>query len=292
MASIFIKEITTIVDKDLDGFFEILKAIYEIRREEMGKAKLAIDHLLESHPYPPNSVDQWIEEFLAFGNGPRQEMFTLYLRLDINHYLTKNKHPEHQSKLRNKLLLLSKCTNFYNNVRHLGTGLWALDNGDKNLAIFELNSCAKFELVFENPKEIVKIIIESLFMSHHAREALIMSKTFSYQPVESYDNPYGHLLIITKQFSEALKYERIFKDNETYMAILEQFFEACQTHGALKTISLFNLSIDEETMLNEIRSRSLSRPVTPVKRGRVQKLNRERDVDSPARNTRSRNKKK
>lgn len=331
-----------IVNQNLDWFLKkVLSDNYDRRRQLMSEANKevqpipAIDYVLKTcisqeAKYPPESHTQWHEYFLKLESGYShvfQQLLLIYLKLDISSYLalreresTTGRQTRAKDKTElaileaslNKLLTIPQAFDFTSSVVKLSTGLWALDNEQTNLMISCLSDPAiNLSSYFESSRELVKIIVGSLYISCNPRMALYISKIHRYENWdEDYDSLYAFLLISSGQLIEALKYERMFVDHENYNEILQKFFELCSKCDVTKSLNCLNLSVDEEEILNQhllVESRPVTpsnihqaRHVTSSAKSKHTPRNRSTQVvqripsfnDSPARNTRSARKKK
>lgn len=335
------KFITKIVTDKLDWFFvKDLRNQYDKRRETLLEAKTTsipvIDYILQNYvdpnaSYPPPSTSVWLSYVLTSNDSDKNQVIKQillnYLKLDIRNYLTqKETSTRTRTKDKNELSTLeitfkgltelAEKFDFKTTIIHLSTGLWATDNEQTVLMMSSLcNPSINLEDYFNSPREMVRLIIDSLVVSHQPRLALFMSRVHRYDPSNSdFDNVYCFLLIITGKLSEALKYTRMFSEKENYHDVLERFFDWGSEYDLIKSIKCLNLSEEEEEILNEILTIRSSRPVTPSgsqikhqtdKTGttstpkhkprsrNIQSLQRNTSMsDSPARNTRSARKKK
>lgn len=334
------KLITEIVCDKLDWFFvKDLRNQYDKRRETLLEAKTmsipVIDYILQNYVdpnaiYPPPSTSVWLNYVLTPNESDKnqviKQILLIYLKLDIGNYLTqKETSTRTRTKDKNELSslecafkglsLLSEAFDFRNSIIHLSNGLWATDNEQLDLMTSSLCSPSiSLEDYFTSPREMIRLIIDSLVISHLPRMALFMSRVYKYDPSNSdFDNVHCFLLLITGKLSEALKYTRIFSDKDNYHEVLERFFYWCSEYDFIKSIKCLNLSEEEEEYLNEILTTRSSRPVTPSgtqdrqtdktsrtstpknksRNRNIQSLQRNTSIsDSPARNTRSARKKK
>lgn len=313
-----------VVNESLDWFFKrVLNEHYESRRHVLSQTNeefiTAIDYIMTNHiddkaSYPPESAEQWVNYYKKL-KSPFKNILLVYLKLDINSFLShKDRSRVHHKTeivaLENtlkELLIIPKSLDFSNSVLHLATGLWALDNDDTNLTISSLsNPSINLSSYFDPPKNMIKIIVDSLIISHKPQIALFLSKIYRREDWdENYDEIYPFLLISSGQLIEAVRYERLFSNRPNYNEILHRFFEMCSKWNVTKSLNRLNLSIEEEEVLNlhitmesrsvtpsgtqTIRHKSSSKP-KPRNRS-IQVVQRTPSFnDSPARNTRSRKK--
>ena len=210
-----------------------------------------------------------------------QQLLIIYLKLDIENYLSvrerestsgKQTRSKDRAELAilegalNKLAKLSYSFDFSNSVVKLSTGLWAMDNDQLSLMVSCLSDPAiNLSHYFETSKNLVRIIVGTLYHCGNSRMALYMSRIHRYENwEEDYDQIYASLLIGSGQLVEALKYERMFVDQENYHEILQRFFELCSKLDATKLLTCLNLSIEEEEVLNQHLVIESSRPATPA----------------------------
>lgn len=317
-----------IVPEYFDWFLKsVLKDHYDKRRQALIEANEetipAIDYIFKTYigkekTYPPESSAQF-NKYLLRLDSERSKVFKqlilIYLKLDTSRHLLQ-KENLNKSRTKDKAELvafenaLSRLQSFPhafdipNSILHLSTGLWAVDNEDTNLTISSLsNPSIDLSNYFEKPQEVTSIIVDSLIIGHQPRIALFMSKIYRYESwYEKYDAIYAFLLVSSGLLIEALKYERLFSDREDYHEILQRFFKLCSEWNVTKSLNCFNLSHEEEDVLNQ-HLISESRPVTPSgtksssrpkpRNRRIQVVQRTPSFnDSPARNTRSARKRK
>lgn len=339
-----------IVTENLNWFIaKVLKEFYDKRRQILNDSSKdvqpipAIDYVLrtcinQEAIYPPESVEQWHEYFhkLEYGySNVFQQMLLIYLKLDISNYLTIREREStmgRQTRAKDKaelatleailvkLIAIPNAFDFPNSVIKLSTGFWALDNEQASLMISCLSDpSVDLSNYFESPKEVIRLIVGSLFIGCNPRMALFMSRIHRYENCDQdYDPLYAFLLISSGQIIEALKYERMFMNNENYHDILQRFFELCSKWDVIKLLNCLNLSIEEEEVLNQyivessrpvtpsntqqirVRTNSISHATTPTRHTKHTPRNRSVQAlqrlpsfnDSPARNTRSARKKK
>lgn len=326
------KLLVKVVGEPLEWFLKtFLKDHYNKRRQTLSdsnkKSILAIDYILktcidvEAH-YPPESVAQWNDYFANLESGNSKvfkQILLIYLQLDIRGYLiqkesasrTRTKDKTELASLEQALISLQSipCAfDFSSSVVNLGTGLWSVDNENPDLIVSSLSHpTINLANYFESPKTVTNIIVNSLVDSHRPRLALFLSKIHRSENWDDhYDAIYAFLLVSSGQLTEALKYERMFSESKNYQDILQNFFQLCSEWNSIKSMNCLNLSAEEEDVLNQ-HLISLSRPETPSGKQSVGKNSRpkprHRSVqkiqkipfslnDSPARNTRSANKKK
>lgn len=325
------KMLLKVVSEPLDWFFgTILKDHYDKRRETLSdsnkKAILAIDYILKScidedAQYPPDSAAHWNNYSASLESGSSKvfkQILVIYLQLDIREYMAQKENSVRartkdkvelaslESAIKN-LQSLQYAFNFPNSIVHLGTGLWAVDNEQTDLIVSSLsNPSINLANYFESPKNVTSIIVESLVLSHRPRLALFLSKIHRPENLDDhYDAIYAFLLVSSGQLTEALRYERLFSENKNYQEILQSFFQLCSEWNQIKLLNCLNLSAEEEEVLNQ-HLISLSRPVTPSgkqsegrtsrPKPRIRSIQKIQKIpsfnDSPARNTRSANKRK
>lgn len=343
---------TKLVSNNLDWFFKkFLIDHYSRRRQTLVESNKevqpvpAIDYVLKTcisdeANYPPESIVQWHEYLVKLGSGYShvfQQLLLLYLQLDISNYLTLRERESttgRQTRAKDRAELntlettlaqldsISHAFSFTSSTVKLSTGLWALDNDQVNLMVSCLSDpSVNLANYFETPKDLIKNIVGTLYVCCDPRMALYMSKIHRYENEdEDYNSLYAYLLLSSGQLVEALKYERIFVDQENYHEILQRFFELCSKCDVNKAFNRLNLSEHEEEVLNQ-HFMIESRPVTPanvqtkhvsisasattmgtasVSKPKLTPRNRSTQViqrmpsfnDSPAKNTRSARKKK
>lgn len=284
------------VDDTIDWFLKkVSKETYDKRRQLLSESSNeihpipAIDYILQSciKPdinYPPQCMQEWHQYFTKLGSGYShvfQQTLLVYLKLDIRNYLAFREREsttgrQTRSKDKAELQALAEALNrleripvafdFTNSVIKLSTGLWALDNEQPGLMISCLSDPAvSLSNYFnaESSKELMRLIIGSLYLDGNPRMALFMSKIHRHDNWdEVYDPLYAFLLINSGQLIEALKYERTFMDQDNYSEILQSFFELCSKCDVTKSLNCLNLSVEEEEFLNQHLIIE-SRPVTP-----------------------------
>lgn len=350
------KRIIQVVGENLDWFMKrILSEHYERRRQVLRDGHQenelipAIDHIIkacvgEKFQYPPESIAQWHEYFFKLGSGYShvfQQLFIIYLQLDIASYLSmreresktgRNTRTKDRSDLMileatlNELKKLLQINDFPRPLVKLSIGLWSMDNDHLNAMIKNLSDpSVQLANFFESPKEVTRIILDTLRQCGNPHMALFMNRVHRYENWdENYDPVYSDLLLSSGQLLEALKYERNFLDRENYHEILQGFFELCSKLGVIKSLERLNLSEEEEEILNQhlphpdslnssravtpstsqhmLKRVTISETVTPARNKSSSHTPRNRSVqqlkkmpsftDSPARNTRSARKKK
>lgn len=325
------KILLKVVGEPLDWFFKtVLKDHYNKRRQTLSdsnkKAILAIDYILKScigegSQYPPESAAQWNSYSTSLQSGTSKvfkQILLIYLQLDIREYMAQ-KESSVRTRTKDKLELASlECAanelqslpyafNFPVSTEHLGKGLWGVDNEHTDLVVSSLsNPSIVLANYFELPKTVTGIIVESLVLSHRPRLALFLGRVHRPENWDDhYDAIYAFLLVSSGQLTEALRYERLFTENKNYQDILQNFFQLCTEWNQLKLVNCLNLSAEEEEVLNQ-HLISLSRPVTPSgkqsesrssrSKPRIRSIQKVQRIpsftDSPARNTRSANRRK
>lgn len=322
LRSIEDKTLLKVVGESLDWFFKtVLRDHYNKRRQTLcesnKKAILVIDYILKSciedSQYPPESAAQWNNYSTSLPNKTFKQVLLIYLQLDIGEYMKENSVRTRTKELAslecaaNDLQSIPYAFNIPISTEHLGKGLWAVDNEHTDLVVSSLsNPSIILASYFELPKTVTSIIVESLVLSHRPRLALFLSRVHRPENWDDhYDAIYAFLLVSSGQLTEALRYERLFIENKNYQDILQNFFQLCSEWNQIKLLNCLNLTAEEEDVLNQ-HLISMSRPVTPSgkqsesgvprSKPRIRSIKKVQKIpsfnDSPARNTRSANRRK
>lgn len=306
------------VTENLQWFFDkYLKDHYDRRRETLIESTKhheieqelipAIDYVLKicvgpQARYPPDNFNLWHEYYHKLSSGYScvfQQMLLIYLKLDLANYLaireresttgrqTRTKDKAELSFLQttfDRLIAIPRSLDFKASIVKFSTGLWALDNEQMNLTLSCLSDPSiDFTNYFESPKQLVQLIVGTLHCSDNSRMALYMSRVHRCEGWdEEYDQLHAYLLIRSGQLVEALKYERMFIDQDNYQEILQHFFELCSRLEVTKALNCLNLSIEEEEVWNHHLSEQ-SRSVTPSVSGGAHQT-RQVPISTPVQN--------
>jgi len=282
------KFVAQYVSENLQWFFDkYLKDHYNRRRAtllEHGKRHELkqelipiIDYVLktsigpEAH-YPPETLNLWHEYYHKLSSGYSQvfkQLLVIYLKHDLASYLsireresttgrqtrTKDKHElEYLNTTLDKLSSIPQTLDFKTSIVKMSTGFWALDNDQAALMLSCLSDpFIDFSNHFESPRDLTHLIVATLYSTDNQRLALHMHRTHRYDGWgDEYDELYCRLLIHSRNLSEALKYERMFGDQENHQDILRTFIEMCSKFDLTKALNRLHLSIEEESALNEL----------------------------------------
>ena len=275
------------VTENLQWFLDRhLKDYYGRRREsllELSKQRdlkeamyPAIDYILKAcigpeAQYPPSDMSLWHEYYSNLGVGQSrvfQQLLLIYLQLDLDSYLLVRERESttgRQTRAKDRaelnylqttsdcLKALPKSFDFTKAVIRLSTGLWALDNDRPELWLPCLSDPSiDFTNYFETPKDLVQLIVGTLHCQNNPRMALYMGTIHRHESWgDNYDPLHAYLLIQSGQIDKALKYERMFQDQQNYREILSSFFELCLRLDVSKEVNYLTLSVDEEEAWNE-----------------------------------------